>query len=135
MTAPSAPSPRTALRGVLGGTLAGAAIVSLVLAQVRAMVERLPAADVPAMSGNALTLLIFGVFFGVVAAAAVAFWGVGAMPTLFRRAALALAAGLGTVLVAMVAVPLHHVAGRTGLHALAAVAAVASLALLATRRA
>jgi hypothetical protein len=85
--------------------------------------------------GSALTLLLFGTFAAVVTAAVVTWWRVGGMPTLFRRAALGLAAGLGTILVAMLAVPLHQAAGRPGLHAMAAVAAVLAVILLRPRAA
>jgi hypothetical protein len=98
------------------------------------MVDRTPA-EVPMQGGSALTLLLFGTFAAVVTAAVVTWWRVGGMPTLFRRAALGLAAGLGTILVAMLAVPLHQAAGRPGLHAMAAVAAVLAVILLRPRAA
>jgi hypothetical protein len=53
--------------------------------------------------------------------------------SLFRRAAMAMAAGLGTILAAMLAAPLHELAGRTGLLVLTALALPAALWLLLRR--
>ncbi|MCU0620017.1 MAG: hypothetical protein MUC69_00785 [Gemmatimonadales bacterium] len=127
-----APTPRSAGAALLGGALLGTAVVSLVLASVRRMLAEAPASDAPVLAGPAFPLLLWGTFGAVALAAAATAWRLGPLHSPYRRLALGMAAGLGTILAALLAAPLHEVAGRAGLYALAAAALPA--ALLALRR-
>lgn len=122
MTDPALPTPSSAARTVLGGTALGAGLVALVLAGVRDLLKDAPASDTPTLSGPALPLLLWGTFGAICLACLVTFLRSDRGQTPLRRAAMAMAAGLGTILAAMLAAPLHELAGRTGLLVLAALA-------------
>ncbi|MFL5519710.1 MAG: hypothetical protein ACJ8B6_02155 [Gemmatimonadales bacterium] len=132
MTAP-APTAASAARAVLGGTALGAGLVALVLAGVRDILKDAPASDQPMLAGPALPLLLWGTFGAICLACLVTWLRSDPRQTPFRRAALAMAAGLGTVLAAMLAAPLHELAGRIGLLVLTALALPAALWLLLRR--
>ena len=101
---------------------------------VRNLLKDVPAADLPMLAGPALPLLLWGTFGAIVVASAVTWLRTDPTQTPLRRAAMAMAAGLGTILAAMVAAPLHQAAGRTGLLALAVVTLPLAFWLLLPRR-
>jgi len=129
----SAPTPATAARTVIGGTALGTGLVALVLWEVRNLLGDAPAADLPTITGPALPLLLWGTFAAICLASLASWLHSDRRQSPLRRAAMAMAAGLGTILAAMLAAPLHQLAGRTGLLALAAVALPASLWLMLRR--
>jgi len=134
VTGLSAPTPASAARTVLGGTALGTGLVALVLWEVRTLLKDSPAADLPTITGPALPLLLWGTFGAICLASLVGWFHADRRQSPLRRAAMAMAAGLGTILAAMLAAPLHQLAGRTGLLALAAVALPGALWLLLVRR-
>ena len=97
MTTPT-PSPASAARAVLGGTALGAGVVALVLAQVRVILRDAPASDQPALAGPALPLLLWGTFGAICLACLATALRADPRQTTLRRAAMAMAAGLGTIL-------------------------------------
>lgn len=133
MNSTSAPTPSSAARAVLGGTALGTGLVALVLAGVRDILKDAPASDQPTLAGPALPLLLWGTFGAICLACLVTWLRSDPRQTPFRRAAMAMAAGLGTILAAMLAAPLHELAGPTGLLALTALALPAALWLLLRR--
>ena len=133
MATPSLPTPASAARAVLGGTAFGAGLVALVLAGVRSLLRDAPASDQPMLGGPALPLLLWGTFLSICLACLVTFLRSDPRQTPFRRAAMAMAAGLGTVLAAMLAAPVHELAGPTGLMVLAALALPVATWLLLRR--
>ena len=85
------------------------------------------------LGGPALPLLLWGTFLSICLACLVTFLRSDPRQTPFRRAAMAMAAGLGTVLAAMLAAPVHELAGPTGLMVLAALALPVATWLLLRR--
>jgi len=84
---------------------------------------------------DAAALLVGGTFGGFVIAAVTAWWLLGPIDA-YRRAILALASSFGTVVLMLLAVPVHQWAGQPGLLSLAAVLAAGALLLaLRARRA
>jgi hypothetical protein len=81
---------------------------------------------------DAAALLVGGTFGGFVIAAVTAWWLLGPIDS-YRRAILALASSFGTVVLMLLAVPVHQWAGQPGLLSLAAL--LAAGALLFTLRA
>lgn len=124
------PTPRSAGAALLGGALLGTAAVATVLAGVRTLLADAPASDTPQLGGPAFSLLLWGTFGAVALAAAITWWRLGPGHSPFRRMAMALAAGLGTILAALIAAPVHELTGRPGLLVLAAASLLAGAVLL-----
>jgi hypothetical protein len=80
-----------------------------------------------AASPGAVTLLLGGTFGGFVMAGVLAWWLLGPIGSLYRRAALAIASSFGTIVLMLVAVPVHQWAGQPGLLALATLLAAGTL--------
>jgi fructose-specific phosphotransferase system IIC component len=131
MTA-TAPTPAGAARAVFGGAALGSGAVALVLVRVTDLRRAASPTDPPA-AGPAVDLLLFGLLGAVVLASLATWLRSDPAQTLLRRAAMAMTAGLGVVLAAMLAVPLNEVAGRTGLLTFAALALPSALWLLLRR--
>ena len=98
-----------------------------------------PAAGRPATgaaSPEAATLLLGGTFGGFVMAGVLAWWLLGPIASLYRRAALAIASSFATVVLMLLAVPVHQWAGQPGLIGFAALLAAGTLGFgLRARRA
>jgi hypothetical protein len=98
-----------------------------------------PAAGRPATGAagsEAATLLLGGTFGGFVMAGVLAWWLLGPIASLYRRAALAVASSFATVVLMLLAVPVHQWAGQPGLLGLAALLAAGTLGFgLRARRA
>jgi hypothetical protein len=112
--------------GVAAAALFGTAVVTLAVLGVDVLrsgfmagapVGRPPGG--PAGSAAA-TLLLAGTLGGFVMAGATAWWLLAPIGSLYRRAVLALSSAFATVLLMLVAVPVHQLAGQPGLIGLAA---------------
>ncbi len=121
---------RLAWRGVLGGALGGTALLALALWRVRTMLADAPASDRPVLTGGAYYVLMAGLLGGGFLAAGLTFVRLAPLSSLYRRLSLALAAGLGVLVSALLATLVHHAFGNGALLALAAGAAVGAAALL-----
>ncbi len=119
----------SALAGIVVGSAAGGAVVSLVLFVMSGPAIATPAATAsPAMPAVGPSLAGAG---GALAGAIVA-WAVSKpVGNTFRRAALAMMAVMGTALVAGATLPAHQLAGRAGL---AVVAALCLVVIVVARR-
>jgi len=85
---------------------------------------------------GAVTLLLGGTLGGFVMAGAMAWWLLGPIGSLYRRATLAIASSFATVVLMLLAVPVHQWAGQPGLLGLAGLLAAGTLAFgLRARRA
>ncbi len=131
-----------ATSGVAAAALSGAAVVTLAVLGVDVLrsgfmagapVGRPPGG--PAGSAAA-TLLLGGTLGGFVVAGVAAWWLLAPIGSLYRRAVLALSSSFATVVLMLVAVPVHQLAGQPGLIGLAvALLAGASACTLRARRA
>lgn len=89
-----------------------------------------------AVSAGATTLLLGGTLGGFVMAGVLAWWLLGPIASLYRRAALAIASSFATVVLMLLAVPVHQWAGQPGLLSFAALLASGTLGFgLRARRA
>jgi hypothetical protein len=120
------PTPAGAARAIFGGAALGSGAIALLLDRVTALRMAKPA--------TAENLLLFGLLGAVVLASLATWLRSDPRQTPLRRAAMAMTAGLGVILTAVLAVPLNEFAGRTGLLGLAAVALCTALWLLLLRR-
>jgi len=70
-------------------------------------------------SPTAAALLVGGTFGGFALASAFAWWLLAPIGSLYRRTALAISSGFGTVVLMLVGLPVHHYFGQPGLIGLA----------------
>lgn len=131
---PARDRPGLVLRGLLGATAAGTAVVALALWSVRTLLADAPASEQAVVNGPAFFLLIGGTFGGVALAVALCRWALAPLTSSWRRGVFAMTAGFGTVISAMAAAPVHHAWGRGGLLLLAIIAAVVALPILTSTR-
>ncbi len=122
--------------------LFGAAVVTLAVLGVDVLragfLAGAPAGRSPGgpAGSAAATLLLAGTLGGFTAAGAAAWWLLAPIGSLYRRAVLALSSSFATVVLMLVAVPVHQLAGQPGLIGLAvALLAGASACTLRARRA
>jgi hypothetical protein len=107
--------------GVAAAVLCGTLVVTLAVLGVDVLRFGLlagPGAGRPstgAASSGATTLLLGGTLGGFVMAAVLAWWLLGPIASLYRRAALAIASSFATVVLMLLAVPVHQWAGQPGL--------------------
>jgi hypothetical protein len=97
-----------------------------------------PAARPPGMPAGsaAATLLLAGTLGGFVMAGVAAWWLLAPIGSIYRRAVLALSSSFVTVVLMLIAVPVHQWAGQSGLLGLAALLAAGAVAFgLRARRA
>ena len=131
-----------ATSGVAAAALSGAAVVSLAVLGVDVLrsgfMAGAPVARPPGgpAGSAAAALLLGGTLGGFVVAGVAAWWLLAPIGSLYRRAVLALSSSFATVVLMLVAVPVHQLAGQPGLIGLAALlAAGAFLCALRARRA
>jgi hypothetical protein len=129
-----------ATSGVASATLLGTLIVTLAVLGADVLRSGLlagppgSAATQPA-GPTAAALLVGGTFGGFALAAAFAWWLLSPIGSLYRRTALAISSGFGTVVLMLVGMPVHHYFGQPGLIGLALLLALgaASFAFRARR--
>jgi hypothetical protein len=132
---PARDRPGLVVRGLLGATASGTALVALALWSVRTLLAGAPASEQAVVTGPAFFILVIGTF-GAVALAAVLGWiAMAPLTSTWRRGVFAMISGFGTVVAALVAAPIHHTWGRPGLAIMGGVAGVVGIvALTAARR-
>jgi hypothetical protein len=129
-----------ATSGVASATLLGTLIVTLAVLGADVLRSGLlagppgSAATQPA-GPTAAAILVGGTFGGFALAAAFAWWLLSPIGSLYRRTALAISSGFGTVVLMLVGMPVHHYFGQPGLIGLALLLALgaASFAFRARR--
>jgi hypothetical protein len=132
-----------ATSGVAAAALFGTAVVTLAVLGVDVLrsgfMAGAPVGRSPggAAGSAAATLLLAGTLGGFVMAGAAAWWLLAPIGSLYRRAVLALSSSFATVVLMLVAVPVHQLAGQPGLIGLAGllVAGGSACALRARRAA
>jgi hypothetical protein len=118
---------------VAAAVLCGTLVVTLAAFEVDVLRFGLlagPGAGRPATgaaSSEAATLLLGGTFGGFVMAGVLAWWLLGPIASLYRRAALAIASSFATVVLMLLAVPVHQWAGQPGLLGFAVLLAAGTL--------
>lgn len=123
-----------ALRSVAAGTMAGLGLVSAVLWLVRTLQTTGVAPQDPGPADLVANLVLLG-WFGGAAAGGVAAWTLMApIPSTYRRGGLAMVAGFGTLLLALVTAPVDKLLGPAGLLGLVALAALAFMVIVRRRR-
>ena len=118
-----------AVRGMSFALLLGAALVSLVLWGVQALVSQQAPTREPVTQGSAPALLLGGTLTAMLASASAAWSRLAPIGSAYRRGVLAIVCAFGTFLVALLAAPLHHYLGPWSLLALAALAGVGLIPL------
>jgi hypothetical protein len=118
-----------AIRGVAAAIASGTALVALTLWGVQRLVAGTPGSPMPVTRGPAPVLLLLGTVGALCLSAGVAWRRLAPVGSYYRRGGLAILSAFGTFLVAVLAVPLHHFAGRVALLVLAAAAAGAAVLL------
>ncbi|MGH7536282.1 MAG: hypothetical protein ACREMG_11975 [Gemmatimonadales bacterium] len=108
--------------------LLGAALVSLVLWGVQALVSQQAPGREPVTQGSA-PVLLGGTLTAMLASASAAWSRLAPIGSAYRRGVLAIICAFGTFLVALLAAPLHHYLGPWSLLALAALAGVGLIPL------
>ncbi|HUL70371.1 MAG TPA: hypothetical protein VLT17_09090 [Gemmatimonadales bacterium] len=103
-----------AIRSVALGMLIGSAVIALVLWGVRTLQLSSPP-ESPQLGSAPGVLLVAGTFGGLFMGGAVAFRLMAPIGSLYRRGALAMVSGFGTLVVSLVTIPLDRALGRTGL--------------------
>ena len=121
-----------AVRSVALAVCAGTALVALTLWAVQRLVAGAPPSDLPVTGGPAPALWLAGTLAALCLSAGITWRRLAPVDSWYRRGGLAIVAAFATFVLAVLAVPLHHFAGSTGLLGLA-VAAVLAAALLARR--
>jgi hypothetical protein len=115
-----------AIRSVALGVLFGTAVVALTLWGVRTL--QLSSPPEPPQLGSAPgMLLVAGTFGGLLAGGAVAWSLMAPIGSLYRRGALSMVSGFGTLVVSLLAIPLDRSLGRAGLLLLALACAAGCL--------
>ena len=115
-----------AIRGVAIGILIGSAMIAVVLWGVRTLQMSSPS-ESPQLGSAPGVLLVAGTFGGLLAATAVAFSLMAPIGSLYRRGALAMVSGFGTLVASLVTSPLDRGLGRPGLLLLALACAAGGL--------
>jgi hypothetical protein len=118
-----------AIRSVAAAVAAGTTLVALTLWGVQRMVAGAPGSQMPVTRGPAPVLLLLGTVGALCLSAGVAWRRLAQVDSYYRRGGLSILSAFGTLLAAVLAVPLHHFAGRAGLLGLAAASAVAAVLL------
>jgi hypothetical protein len=103
-----------AIRSVALGMLIGSAVIALALWGVRTLQLSSPP-ESPQLGSAPGVLLVAGTFGGLFMGGAVAFRLMAPIGSLYRRGALAMVSGFGTLVVSLVTIPLDRALGRTGL--------------------
>ncbi len=107
-----------AIRSVALGILFGTAVVALTLWGVRTL--QLSSPPEPPQLGSAPgMLLVAGTFGGLLAGGTVAWSLMAPIGSLYRRGALSMVSGFGTLVVSLLTIPLDRSLGRAGLLLLA----------------
>jgi len=109
------------------GVAFGLTVVSLTVLGVDFLRTQTP--DAAPQAGAPLYLLFFGTLTGLVVAGLITWRLLAPILSLYRRGGLSVVSGLATVLVMLLCIPVHQLAGRAGLLTLAVLAALASLVL------
>jgi hypothetical protein len=118
-----------AVRGLAAGVLAGVGVLPVFLAL--GMQYRTGATSGPELvAGAAFPLIVGGLLVSIVVAAAVTWWLLAPLGSPFRRGVLAMVAGFGTFVGAMLATPVHVYAGLPGLVAMAVLGLAGAFALV-----
>jgi len=93
----------------------GVGLITMALLAVASLMAGKPASDTPLTEGAPFTLLVGGTMAGI-AAASVATWTLLApVRSVYRRGTLAMVSGFATAAAMLVAMPLNHAFGRSGL--------------------
>ncbi len=112
----------------MGSAIAfGLALVSATVIGVDLL--RAGAPSQPAPGGAPLYLLFFGTLAGLCAAGAVAWRLLSPVLSTYRRGGLSLASAFATVVVMLLCIPVHQIAGRAGLVGLGITALLVSFLL------
>jgi hypothetical protein len=115
-----------AIRSVVLGVLFGTAVIALALWGVRTL--QLSSPPEPPQLGSAPgMLLVAGTFGGLLAGGAVAWSLMAPIGSLYRRGALSMVSGFGTLVVSLLTIPLDRSLGRAGLLLLALACAAGCL--------
>jgi len=115
-----------AIRSVAIGIFFGTAVIALALWGVRTL--QLSSPPEPPQLGSAPgMLLVAGTFGGLLAGGAVAWSLMAPIGSLYRRGALSMVGGFGTLVVSLLTIPLDRSLGRAGLLLLALACAAGCL--------
>ncbi len=99
----------------------GVGLIAVALWAVSGLMAGAPPSETPQTEGAPFTVLIAGTMAGI-GAAALATWTVLApVRSIYRRGTLSMVSGFATAAAMLVAMPLNHAFGRSGLVALVAV--------------
>jgi len=115
-----------AIRSVTLGILIGTAVVAVALWGVRTLQLSSPP-EPPQLGSPPGVLLVAGTFGGLLTAGVVAWTLMAPIGSYYRRGALAMVSGFGTLVVSVLTIPLDRAFGRTGLMLLALACAAGSL--------
>jgi hypothetical protein len=118
-----------AFRSVGFAIAAGSALVALTLWGVQRLLAGAPASAVPVVNGPAPMLLLLGTVAALCLSGGLAWRRLAPIESFYRRGGLSILSAFGTFLVAVLAAPLHHFTGATGLLALALVAGATAAVL------
>jgi hypothetical protein len=118
-----------AIRGVAVAIATGTALVALTLWGVQRLIAGAPASASPVVSGPAPILLLIGTVSALCLSAGVAWRRLAPVESYYRRGGLSIISAFGTFLMAVLAAPLHHFVGPSGLLVLALVAGVSAVLL------
>ena len=118
-----------AIRSVVFAIATGTALVALTLWGVQRLLAGAPPSELPTVSGPAPILLLLGTMGALCLSAGLAWRRLAPVDSYFRRGGLSILSAFGTFLMAVLAAPLHHFAGATGLMALALVAGAVAAAV------
>ena len=118
---------RLALLAMGSAVASGLAVVSATVIGVD-LLRTTTSSTTPAL-GAPLYLLFFGTLAGVLVSGTVAWRLLDPIVSTYRRGGLSVVSGLATVLAMLLCIPVHQLAGRSGLTALGVVALLASLVL------
>ncbi len=105
------------------GILLGLTIIATALWMVVTLQEGKPPSEVPDTSGPAFAILIGGTLLGALAALLASWSLLAPLGSPYRRGMLATVSSFATFAAMLVAIPVHHGLGRTGLVGLAVVSA------------
>jgi hypothetical protein len=118
-----------AFRSVGFAIAAGSALAALTLWGVQRLLAGAPASAVPVVSGPAPILLLLGTVAALCLSGGLAWRRLAPIESFYRRGGLSILSAFGTFLVAVLAAPLHHFTGATGLLSLALVAGATAAVL------
>jgi hypothetical protein len=118
-----------AFRSVGFAIAAGSALIALTLWGVQRLLAGAPASAVPVVNGPAPLLLLLGTVAALCLSGGLAWRRLAPIESFYRRGGLSILSAFGTFLVAVLAAPLHHFTGTTGLLSLALVAGATAAVL------